>query len=84
MPDRAAESPEESRSQAFVAVEGAVAEDIAGGPLMLVAYGIIWALVLAYVFRLVHLHGKTQLEIERLSKALGSQSGDKPANASEQ
>lgn len=75
MPDRATESPEESRSQAFVAVKGAVAEDIAGGPLMLGAYITIWVLMLAYVFRLAHLHSKTQREIDRLSKVL---SGGKP------
>ncbi len=77
MPDQAAASPEESRSQAFVAVEGAVAEDIAGGPLMLTAYAVIWVLMLAYVLRLVQLNAKTQIEIERLSKALGSL--DKPS-----
>lgn len=70
MPDQAAESPAESRSQAFVAVEGAVAEDIAGGPLMLGAYITIWVLMLAYVFRLARMHDHTQREIERLSKVL--------------
>lgn len=70
MPDQAAQSPEESRSQSFVAVEGAVAEDIAGGPLMLGAYITIWVLMLAYVFRLARMQDHTQREIERLSKML--------------
>ncbi len=70
MPDQAAQSPGESRSQAFVAVEGAVAEDIAGGPLMLGAYITIWVLLLAYVFRLARMSDHTQREIERLAKLL--------------
>lgn len=70
MPDQAAQSPEESRSQSFVAVEGAVAEDIAGGPLMLGAYITIWVLLLAYVFRLARMQEQTQREIERLSNVL--------------
>lgn len=70
MPDQAAQSPGESRSQSFVAVEGAVAEDIAGGPLLLGAYATIWVLMLAYVFRLARMHDKTQHEIDRLSKLL--------------
>ena len=70
MPENAEQSPAESRSQAFVAVEGAVAEDIAGGPLLLSAYAIIWVLMLAYVFRLAHLHNKTSIELARLSKVL--------------
>jgi CcmD family protein len=82
MPDQAAETPEESRSQAFVAVEGAVAEDIEGGPLMLTAYAIIWVLMLAYVFRLAHLHNKTSVELTRLSKVL-SQASDKPSVTSD-
>lgn len=80
MPDQTTESPAESRSQAFVAVEGAVAEDIAGGPLMLGAYAVIWVLVLAYVFRIAHLHNKTQVELDRLSKVLLN--NDKPRNDS--
>jgi CcmD family protein len=71
MPDQAAQSPGESRSQAFVAVEGAVAEDVAGGPLMLGAYITIWVLLLAYVFRLARMQDHTQREIDRLSKVLG-------------
>lgn len=70
MPAEATESPAESRSQAFVAVKGAVAEDIAGGPLMLGAYAVIWVLVLAYVFRIARLHNKTQTELDRLTKVL--------------
>lgn len=79
MPENAEQSPAESRSQAFVAVEGAVAEDIAGGPLLLTAYAIIWVLMLAYVFRLALLHNKTSAEIARLSKLLSP-----PADTTEQ
>lgn len=72
MPDQAAETPDEARSQAFQAVDGAVAEDIAGGPLMLGAYITIFVLLLAYVFRLARMQDKTQTDLERLSKVLSS------------
>jgi len=72
MPDQTTETPAESRSQAFVAVKGAVAEDIAGGPLMLGAYAVIWVLLLAYIFRIAQLHNRTQAELDRLSKVLSS------------
>lgn len=75
MPDQAAETPDEARSQAFQAVDGAVAEDIAGGPLMLGAYITIFVLMLAYVFRLARMQDKTQADLDRLSKVLGSTSG---------
>jgi len=74
MPDQT-ESAAESRSQAFVAVEGAKGEDIAGGPLLLGAYGTIFVLLLLYVVRLSRLNDATQSEIDRLSKLLSRRDG---------
>jgi CcmD family protein len=60
----------EQRSQSFQAVQGAVREDIAGGPLLLAAYGVIWVIVLLYVIRLVRLQTRSQADIERLERVL--------------
>ena len=72
------EDAAESRSEAFRAVEGAVEEDIAGGPLMLAAYAATWVLLFLYVVRLTSLQQRTQRDVERLTSILGSAgSGDK-------
>lgn len=66
----AVETAAESRSAAFQAVEGAVQEDIAGGPLLLATYGVIWLVLFAYVFRLVALQRRTQAELDSLRQEL--------------
>lgn len=69
----AGDTPDESRSTAFQAVEGAVKEDIAGGPLLLATYAIIWLVLFAYVFRLVGLQKRTQIELDGLRQELRAQ-----------
>ena len=66
----ASQNAAESRSEAFMAVEGAVKEDIAGGPLMLGAYAITWILLFLYVARLVSMQKRTLQEVQRLSAVL--------------
>jgi CcmD family protein len=51
-------------------VQGAQREDVAGGPLLLAAYGVIWVLVLLYVIRLVRLQSRSQADVERLERVL--------------
>jgi CcmD family protein len=68
--DAPAQDAAEQRSQSFQAVQGAVREDVAGGPLLLAAYGVIWVLVLLYVIRLVRLQTRSQADIERLERVL--------------
>lgn len=65
-----AEAADESRSQAFQAVDGAVEEDIAGGPLMLAAYAFVWLVVFGYVLRLIGLQRRTLEEIAGLKRAI--------------
>ena len=68
--DEHAQDAAESRSESFVAVEGAVEEDIAGGPLMLGAYAVTWVLLFLYVARLVSMQQRTLKEVERLAVLL--------------
>ena len=64
-PDAAAD-----RAQSFQAVQGAIKEDVPGGPLLVYAYGLIWLVVLLYVVRLAKLQQHNRRELERLSKVL--------------
>lgn len=63
----------EQRSQSFQAVQGAQREDVAGGPLLLAAYGVIWVIVLLYVIRLVRLQARSQADVERLERVLAKE-----------
>lgn len=63
----------ESRSAAFRAVEGAVVEDVPGGPLLIGAYGAIFALVLGYVIYLGRMHAGLRQDLERLTKIVEGQ-----------
>jgi high-affinity nickel permease len=77
----AAQEAAEDRSQSFQAVQGAVQEDVPGGPLLVVAYGLILACVIAYVVRLLRLQARSQSDLERLEKALAArapQAGNDP------
>lgn len=69
-----AQDAAEERAQSFQAVEGAVKEDVPGGPLLVIAYGVIWALVLLYVIRLVRLQQRAQSDVQRLEQVLGRMS----------
>lgn len=66
----AQEDAASSRAESFRAVEGAVEEDISGGPLMLAVYAITWLGVFLYVVRLVRLQQRTMAEVQRLSGQL--------------
>lgn len=63
-------SADESRSQAFQAVEGAIEEDVPGGPLLVAAYGVIWLVIFGYAWRLIGLQRRTLEEIEALQRVL--------------
>jgi CcmD family protein len=58
------------RAATFEAVTGAVQEDVPGGPLLVIAYGIVWLAVFAYVFRLVRLHKSVDDNLARLEQDL--------------
>lgn len=66
------------RATAFQAVEGAVKEDVPGGPLLVAAYGLIWLLVFGYLVRLVRLQSRTEAEVARLDKALADSDRGSP------
>lgn len=65
----------EARSEAFRTVDGAVQEDVPGGPLLVGAYALILAGVLGYVIHLVRLQGRMRGDIDRLSRALAEHEG---------
>jgi hypothetical protein len=75
-----AQEAAEERAQAFQAVEGATKEHVAGGPLLVGAYGVIWALVLLYLIRLVRLQQKAQADVQRLRRALEAAPGSAPTS----
>ncbi len=64
------ESAGEDRATSFRAVEGAVQEDVPGGPLLIGAYGIIWLVVFGYVIRLVRMQKSGAEELKRLEASL--------------
>jgi CcmD family protein len=64
----------EQRSQSFQAVRGAVKEDVAGGPLLVIAYAAIWVVLLLYVVRLVRLQQRVLTDVERLERVLSQSS----------
>jgi len=64
--------PSEERATAFRAVEGPVTEDVPGGTLLVVAYGIVWTLLLLYVFRLGAIQSGLGREVDRLERSLGA------------
>jgi CcmD family protein len=76
----AAQDTAEERSQAFQAVQGATKEHVAGGPLLVAAYGVIWVLLLLYVIRLVRLQQRAQDDVQRLRRALEAAPGSPPTS----
>jgi len=71
----ASEDPSEERAAQFVGVEGAEAERIPGGVLLLSAYAIAWVLLLLYLFRMRRLQRQTAVELERLSDEVRASGG---------
>jgi CcmD family protein len=66
---QAADEPGD-RAASFQAVTGAVKEDVAGGPLMLAAYAVVWLVVFFYVFRMVRLQRGVEDNLSRLERSL--------------
>ena len=61
---------QDDRATKFEVVEGAVREDVPGGPLLVAAYALIWLAVFAYVFRLVRLQRGADENLARLQQDL--------------
>jgi CcmD family protein len=55
---------------AFRPVQAADRDRAPGGLLLLVAYGLVWLLLLVYVVHIGRLQAKTQSELERLERTL--------------
>jgi CcmD family protein len=70
VPPSEAEDAEDSRATSFQAVQGAQAEQVPGGGLLVAAYAVVLVLLLGYVARLGMMNKKTQGEVERLTRAL--------------
>jgi CcmD family protein len=60
----------EDRAQSFQAVSGGVQEDVPGGPLLVIAYALVWIAVFGYVFRLVRLQKGMDDSLARLEQDL--------------
>ena len=59
--------PAEARAETFVAAEpGAQTENIPGGLLMVIAYDVVWVLMLLYVLSLGFRLTRTQRDLDRL------------------
>jgi len=67
------------RAQSFRAVQGAVQEDVAGGPLLVTAYAVVWVLLLLFVVRLVRQQQSTARDLERLERQLAAHPAQPPA-----
>lgn len=65
-----AEDAADSRATSFQAVEGPTKEQVPGGPLLVAAYAVVLALLVAYVARLGALQKKTSSEVTRLTAAV--------------
>jgi CcmD family protein len=63
-------SAQDDRAASFEAVTGPVKEDVAGGPLMLAAYAVVWLAIFGYGFRLVRLHRSIEDNLSRVERAV--------------
>ena len=66
------DSAADDRAASFQTVTGAVKEDVAGGPLMLAAYAVVWLAVFIYVFRMIRLQRGMEDSLSRLERSIGS------------
>ncbi|MGB0680223.1 MAG: CcmD family protein [Polyangiales bacterium] len=64
------EQPSASRSTTFQAVEGPREAEVSGGALLLAAYGVVWLLLLLFVWRLGRLQRRLGRELHRLQTDL--------------
>lgn len=69
-----AQDAAEERATSFRAVQGAVKEDVPGGPLLVAAYAVIWVFVLLYVVRVVRQQQQSQRDLTRLEAQLAKAS----------
>ena len=72
--DGAAQYAQDDRAESFQAVTGAVKEDVAGGPLMLAAYAVVWVTLFGYVWRLIRLQRGVEASLERLERTVTRES----------
>ena len=63
----------DDRAASFQAVSGGTKEDIAGGPLMLLAYAAVWIVVFGYVYRINRLQRGVEANVERLERSIARQ-----------
>ncbi len=77
------ESPGESRATEFRAMEGPNKESVPGGPLLVIAYGVVWAAVFGYVLRIGKQMTRAEADIARLEKSLGAAAGGASARAND-
>ena len=63
----------EDRAASFQAVSGGTQEDVAGGPLMLIAYAAVWIIVFGYVWRINRLQRGVEAHLERLERSVSRQ-----------
>ena len=61
---------QQGRATQFVGVEGANTEQIAGGPLLIVAYALVWLFLFGYLMRLRRLQKQMDEELARLHSEL--------------
>lgn len=65
-----AEKTADDRAASFQAVTGGTQEDVAGGPLMLLAYAAVWVVVFGYVYRINRLQQGVEANVERLERSI--------------
>ena len=61
----------------------AAKEQVAGGPLMLIAYAMIWIFLFGYLFRLKRAQNQLASEVDALEQRLDHQIGQMEAQADE-
>jgi CcmD family protein len=72
--DSEPKSAQDDRAETFQAVSGGVKEDVAGGPLMLAAYAVVWVTLFGYVWRLNRLQRGVESNLERLERTVARES----------
>jgi CcmD family protein len=71
--DGQAPATADDRAASFQAVSGGTKEDVAGGPLMLLAYAAVWIIVFGYVYRINRLQRGVEANVERLERSIARQ-----------
>jgi CcmD family protein len=71
--DGQAAATADDRAASFQAVSGGTKEDVAGGPLMLLAYAAVWIIVFGYVYRINKLQRGVEANVERLERSIARQ-----------